>query len=44
MFAKLIAKFGRRIVMWGVVALASAAARWALDKYAGSEDPAAPAS
>jgi hypothetical protein len=34
MFAKLFATFGRRIVMWAVVAVASAGARWAMDKYA----------
>ena len=34
MFAKLIAKFGSRIVMWAVVAVAGAAARKAMDKWA----------
>jgi len=34
MFAKLIAKFGRRIVMWVVVAVAGAAARKAMDRWA----------
>ena len=34
MFAKLIAKFGRRIVMWAVVAVASAVASKAMDKWA----------
>jgi hypothetical protein len=34
MFAKLIAKFGRRIVMWVVVAVAGAAARKAMEAWA----------
>jgi hypothetical protein len=45
MFAKLIAKFGRRIVMWAVVAIAGAAARKAMEAWAQrGSDPAAGAS
>lgn len=39
MFAKLFAKFGRRIIMWAVVAIASALARKALDRWASGDDP-----
>ncbi len=34
MFATLIAKFGRRLVMWAVVAVAGAAARKGMDAWA----------
>jgi hypothetical protein len=41
MFAKLFAKFGRRIVMWAVVAVAGAAARKAMEAWAQrGSDPA----
>jgi hypothetical protein len=43
MFATFFAKFGRRIVMWAVVAVSSALARKAMDKWAergGSPEPA----
>lgn len=43
MFATFLAKFGRRIVMWAVVAISSALARKAMDKWAargGSTEPA----
>ena len=45
MFATFIAKFGRRIVMWAVVAVASAAANKALEKWSerGTSSGAAPA-
>ncbi|HWJ61148.1 MAG TPA: hypothetical protein VNS19_04185 [Acidimicrobiales bacterium] len=39
MFATFFAKFGRRIVMWAVVAVASALARKALDHWAGEGEP-----
>ena len=39
MFATLVSKFGRRIVVWAVVAVTGAAARKAMDAWAqrGSE-------
>lgn len=45
MFAKFVATFGRRIVMWAVVAVSTALARKAMDRWADrgtSADPAAP--
>ncbi|MCU1369379.1 MAG: hypothetical protein JWO77_573 [Ilumatobacteraceae bacterium] len=39
MFATFIAKFGRRLVMWAVVAVASALARKALDTWASGDEP-----
>jgi hypothetical protein len=43
MFATFIAKFGRRIVMWAVVAVSSALARKAMDKWAARDGSAATA-
>lgn len=39
MFATLIAKYGRKIVMWAVVAVSSALARKAMDKWAARGAP-----
>jgi len=39
MFAKFAAKYGKKLVMWAVVAGASALARKAMEKWASSDEP-----
>ena len=40
MFARFIAKYGRKLLVWAVVAVASSLARKALTRWADRDDPA----
>ncbi|MGN6693206.1 MAG: hypothetical protein ACTHN0_03435 [Aquihabitans sp.] len=39
MFAKFALKYGRKLVMWAVIAASSALARKAVEKWASKDDP-----
>jgi hypothetical protein len=39
MFAKLAAKYGKKLVMWAVIAGASALARKAMERWASKDEP-----
>ncbi len=39
MFARFLAKYGRKLLLWAVVAVFSSLARKALDRWATGDDP-----